>query len=45
MCVYSRTRTCVRMIIFIVKVLGLPPGACEFMSMDKLGYAFLGYSL
>ena len=44
-CVYACTRAGVRVIIFTVKVRGLPPGACEFMSMDKLGYTFLGYSL
>lgn len=45
MCVCVHKRVCVHVIIFTVKVLGLLPGACEFMSTDKLGYTFLGYSL
>ena len=39
----ARARACVHVIIFTVKVLGLPSGACEFTSIDK--YTFLGCSL
>lgn len=46
-CARTRTRThaCVLVDMFIAKFLGLLPGACECMPMDKLGSTILRYSL